>query len=110
MELITGGIYQGKKEYALNVLKVPEKNIIDNFNETVKELLSDGKDPDFYIDDILKNHPDAVIIVDEVGCGIIPLDKTERNYRVVLGRLTCTLSENAEHVYRVTAGLGIKLK
>lgn len=110
MELITGGRYQGKKEYAENVLGYAQENIICDFNETVKDMLSKGLDPALYVDDILKNRQDAAVIAEETGCGIIPSDPKEREYRTAVGRLVCALSENAEHVYRVTAGLGIRLK
>lgn len=110
MELITGGRYQGKKEFAETGLGVSNENIISDFNETVKKLLEEGRDPYKYVEDIIKNRPDAVVIADEVGCGIIPADEKEREYRQIAGRLVCILSENSEHVYRVVAGLGIKLK
>ena len=110
MELITGGRYQGKKEFARNELGASEENIISNFNEIVKKILEEGKVPYIYVEDIIKNRPDCVVIADEVGCGIIPADEKERLYRQITGRLVCVLSENSEHVYRVVAGLGIKLK
>lgn len=110
MELITGGIYQGKREYAVNTLHIPQENIIDDFNDTVREMLLKGEDVNAWLDALVKARPQCAVIVDEVGCGIVPPDPKEREYRMVLGRLACVLSERAEHVYRVVAGLGIRLK
>lgn len=110
MELITGGKYQGKRKYALNTLRVSEDRIVEGLNEKVRELLKEGKDPESYAKALLEEKPDAVIICDEVGCGVIPLEEKDREYRIAMGRLECFLSERAEHVYRVAAGLGIKLK
>ena len=110
MVLITGGKYQGKREYAKEALGADDKDIIDDVNENVRRLCSDRSGTGEYLARLLKDYPDAFVIADEEGCGIIPLDDFEREYREVLGRFICALSKEAEHVYRVCAGLGIKLK
>jgi len=51
-----------------------------------------------------------IIICDELGCGIIPLDASDRQYREDVGRIMCSLAEKAGHVYRVICGIGQKLK
>ena len=40
----------------------------------------------------LEKHPDTVIICEEVGNGIVPLDSFEREYRERLGRLLCEIA------------------
>lgn len=55
-------------------------------------------------------HPDSVVICDEVGCGVTPLDRMDRDWREMVGRICCTLAVEAEAVYRVHCGLGVRIK
>lgn len=133
MVLITGGKYQGKREFAVNILKFPQEKIIDNLNEKVMESVREKTAPEELIEsvrakstseepaenvrtkseieELIEDIPeDSAVIIDEAGCGIIPADPLEREYREKMGRIGCLLSERAESVYRVAAGLGIRLK
>ena len=58
----------------------------------------------------LEKHPDTVIICDEVGSGIVPLDSFEREYRERLGRLLCEIAAKAERVERIVCGIGQRIK
>ena len=59
---------------------------------------------------LLVENASAVLIMDEVGCGIVPLDAFERQYREVVGRVGCRLAQEASHVERIVCGLGQVLK
>ena len=58
----------------------------------------------------LKEHPDCVIISDEVGNGIVPVDPFEREYRERLGRMLIEIASRAERVERVICGIGQRIK
>lgn len=45
------------------------------------------------------------VIVDEVGCGIVPIDADERAWREAAGRLSCELAKRACAVVRMVAGV-----
>lgn len=51
-----------------------------------------------------------MILCDEIGCGVVPLDPTEREWREVTGRICCKLAEKAERVDRIFCGLNMRLK
>lgn len=51
-----------------------------------------------------------VIITDEVGNGIVPLEKAEREYRDIVGSIQIKLAEKAEGVYRVICQLSQRIK
>ncbi len=51
-----------------------------------------------------------IVICNEVGCGIVPLDADERAWREQVGRACCTLAESAEQVIRLCCGLPQYLK
>ena len=51
-----------------------------------------------------------IVIVDEVGGGVVPIDSGERSAREASGRLACLLAERAAMVVRVFAGIPQVLK
>ena len=107
MVLIIGGAAQGKKRYA-------EENYPDArlflLNDWAKKLFDDGKDPLKELDPEMLRSEDLVVITEEVGNGIVPLDKAEREFRECIGRLQVETAAKAKEVIRVICGLGIKIK
>ncbi|WP_419571008.1 bifunctional adenosylcobinamide kinase/adenosylcobinamide-phosphate guanylyltransferase, partial [Ruminococcus sp.] len=58
----------------------------------------------------LEKWKNAVVISQEVGCGLVPVEPEQRRFREAVGRLNCLLAESAETVERVCCGLGMRLK
>jgi adenosyl cobinamide kinase/adenosyl cobinamide phosphate guanylyltransferase len=73
-------------------------------------MLKEGEDIYSLVDRILANNPDIVIIVDELGCGIVPMDPYDRMYRELTGRICCKLAKEAKEVHRVISGIGMVIK
>lgn len=59
---------------------------------------------------IYNANPDRILVTDEIGYGIVPIDAFEREYREETGRICCLLAEKSEEVWRVCCGLGQRLK
>ena len=55
-------------------------------------------------------HPNCVMISDEVGNGIVPVDAFEREYRERTGRILVELARRADEVERVICGIGQRIK
>lgn len=126
MVLITGGAFHGKLEYALNLTGIPKEDIINGKNCTMEDLLNKPlvnhfhlwidrilrEDRDIYelINLIQTENPNLIIIVDELGCGIVPMDPYDREYREVTGRVCCEIAKIAKKVHRVTCGIGMVIK
>ena len=55
-------------------------------------------------------NPGVVILCDEVGCGVVPVDPAERAWREETGRLCCELAQKADRVERIFCGLSMVLK
>lgn len=111
MRLIIGGRAQGKT--ALAQERYPGAVIWDEFHLFVKESLAKGMEPAQIWEEVLKRmdvQPDLIIISDEIGNGIVPMDREERRYREETGRLLCKIAERAESVERVICGIPVKLK
>ena len=52
----------------------------------------------------------VIVISDEVGNGIVPVDGFEREWREWVGRLLIRLAKQADRVERVICGLGQRIK
>lgn len=53
----------------------------------------------------LSEQNDKILIGDEIGCGIIPLDVIEREYREIYGRMMCRIAQDARRVTRIVCGV-----
>ena len=53
---------------------------------------------------------DCVFCADEIGCGILPAERKERELRDEVGRVLCAIARRADEVYRVFAGIGVRIK
>ena len=123
MIMITGGAYQGKTAYAMRKFGISENDIADgadcsfeklktarcikNYHELVKRL--DGECISF-TNELCRVNSNAVIIIDEIGCGIIPLEKSERIWRENVGRCGCMIARNCEKVIRIVCGIPTPIK
>ena len=110
MELIIGGYAQNKVEYAKSL--EPDAEIINDLHLMIKGCLEAGMNSDKIWQEIRTRMAAAeecgkkiIIISDEIGGGIVPLDAFERQWREVTGRILCKLAEEAEKVTRIVMGL-----
>ena len=69
-----------------------------------------GECPEEKIKEYLEAHPQCIIISDEIGGGLVPMDAFEREYRERTGRILVELANGAEEVERVICGIGQKIK
>ena len=58
----------------------------------------------------LQKEPDCILISDEIGNGIVPIDAFERQYREKTGRILVETAKKADKVVRVICGVGQILK
>lgn len=127
MILITGGAYQGKTSLAFEMAGIEAVGkladgcaspyeaayvcpVILHYHEYIKRLLADGQDPAAFTAKVMAENPDAVITVNELGCGIVPIDPDDRRYREASGRMSVLLARKAKEVYRVVCGIPARIK
>ena len=109
MKLYIGGAYQGQAELARE--ENPGKVLYPDFHETIrKAVLADGLDPRAFAEQFCRDHPEAVVIANEVGAGVVPMAAEDRAFREAVGRVLCVLARNAEQVTRCVCGIGVRLK
>ncbi len=126
MKLVIGGYAQGKLDYVLSkyhlnknivwdsVLPdctlVKETIIINHLHLWIKNCMLEGRCPEEEILLFLDSCQDCIIISDEVGNGIVPINAFEREYRERVGKILIQVAERAEEVERVICKIGQKIK
>lgn len=105
MILIIGGAYQGKTEYAKEHFG-GEYQLVEEYHEVVRKQMQEGKNPLKEAEKLLERGENLVVISNEVGYGLVPLEEEERKYRECVGRVNCFLAQQAEQVIRVVCGIG----
>lgn len=68
------------------------------------------KSSEDFAKELYTKNPDLIIVTDEIGYGIVPLDPKERVYREQVGRICTALAKESEEVYRVICGIGTRIK
>ncbi len=108
MKLYIGGAWQGQNELAIR--ENPAAPIWDNFHETIRAAVQRGEDPREFARAFCLNEPDAVVIANEVGAGVVPIAKDDRAFREAVGRALCIIAQEAESVTRAVCGIGVRIK
>ncbi|MDE7176560.1 MAG: bifunctional adenosylcobinamide kinase/adenosylcobinamide-phosphate guanylyltransferase [Lachnospiraceae bacterium] len=130
MKLIIGGTAQGKLVYVLQKYGLQENMvwdgslpneindierkrnpiIINHLHQWIKNCMISGGCPEDEIMSFLDCNEDCILICDEVGNGIVPIDPFEREYRERVGRILVQLAKRADEVERIICGIGQKIK
>lgn len=129
MKLIIGGYAQGKLNYAVTKFNVAEDHvfegvlpsseeaekleesvIVSSLHKWIKKRIKEGGRPEEEISAFVKKNANVIIICDEIGNGIVPMDPFERVYRERTGRILVKLASEADEVVRVVCGIPQKIK
>ena len=118
MRLIIGGAFQGKKEYVKEQFGIREHQITDGaeadfdaifrcvcmtqFHQWVKRGLQEGW--------LLKENPQVILVSNELGYGVVPIEAFDREYRELTGRLCTRIAAKSRQVIRVICGIGTVIK
>ena len=127
MILITGGAYHGKRNYAKQMypgidfvdgISCAEETIfacqgMDHFHSYIENRMREGKKlPELLkmVEKLKRENPEIVLITDEIGYGIVPVDAFYREYREIHGRVCTQIAAEAKEVHRVICGIGTVIK
>lgn len=131
MIMVTGGQCQGKLEFVYEYIKNEKMDIsneeiadgeTDGFEAAftypvvrhlelyIRRIMEKGESVPVFVDRLLKDNKGAIVMTDEIGSGIVPIDPFEREYRETVGRQCQKLAAASETVFRVVMGIGIKIK
>ncbi len=126
VKVYIGGANQGKLDLACieNHKRVEEACICENcgredifsakliygLHHYIRRFVFSEEEKDILIERLRAENTQAIIICDEVGCGVVPIDKREREYRELTGRIMTELAKTADEVIRVFCGIGGRIK
>ena len=126
MIMITGGAFSGKKDYVKERFGFSDEEILNGENCSleavfsakciadyqliVKRLLEENADVQTFTERLCKENPNAVVIINEIGAGIIPLEKNDRIWREETGRSGCLIARNSSEVIRLACGIPTTIK
>lgn len=124
LTIYIGGAFQGKAAYAGQ--QYPELKLTDGANCKLEELqicrgmnqfhsftrrwLAEGRTKEFLLEVIEKNENLQLLISDEIGYGLVPVDDFEREYREFHGRIMTEVAEIAKRVERIVCGIPNRIK
>ena len=119
MELVIGGAYQGKRDFAKEKFALADSDIYTSTEDSEPDwsarCLEHVERYVFYC--VINDQPvseklreDAVVLCDDIFCGVVPIDPMERAWREETGRLMGRVTAQAASVHRVFCGLGLRLK
>ncbi len=126
MIIVTGGAYQGKLAVAKSLCKkenpviaegkeasleeLEQADIIAQLHLYIRRLLEKGIEPEKQVEELCRKNPQVILEITQLGCGVVPMDAFDRNYREQVGRISCKIAESAEAVYMVNCGIAKRLK
>lgn len=136
MEVYAGGRSQGKLEYVLkkkglgkdvvvdgsNLKTVCGSNgkllieldnkylVVDHFHELTRNYANIPEVLYGFVEKLVNERDDIIIISDQVGGGIVPLDRADMEWRELHGRIMCKLVGHTSHFERIICGIGQVIK
>ena len=109
MKLYIGGAWQGQEELAR--AENPAGELFCDFHETIREaVLAHGQEPRSFARAFCEAHPEAVVVANEVGAGVVPMEADDRAFREAVGRALCIIAQEAQQVTRCVCGIGVRIK
>lgn len=124
MDLIIGGSYQGKLDFAREKYHLKDwdvfscsgceidfsKPCIHHLEEFVLACVQHNIDPVQYFKQHWEDWRQSVLICQDMSCGVVPLGAEMRQWRQATGLLCQFLSREASSVSRIFCGLEQRLK
>lgn len=126
MKFIIGGSYQGKLAFAQQEFALKgediflctkdttsidfDKKCIAYIDQYALNAIRSGIEPADVFKANIEKLKDAILIANDVSCGIVPIDPDLRAWREACGRLNNYLARESESVFRLFCGLPQKIK
>jgi hypothetical protein len=126
MILIFAGKYQGKLHYALERFHLAEsdvyrcksddsampgkKKILYEIDEWILALVKKDMDVEEAVRHLIGAHHDAIVLCNDISCGVVPLDPVLRKWREAVGRSLAMLSQASDEVIRVFCGIATRIR
>ncbi len=122
MELIIGGQYQGKTDWAKAEFSLSDgafavcegvclpqgSRAVCHLERYTRACAEAGLDPCEVTD--FAALEGKILLCDEISSGLVPMDPIDRKWRDLTGHFLARLAKQADHVTRIFCGLPLTLK
>lgn len=126
MILIFGGVYQGKLAYAMerfgltqtdvhrcgdDDIAIPEnKRAIYEIDRWVLALVRAERDVSEAVAELIAQNENAIVICNDISCGVVPIDPGMRKWREEVGRALGTIARSCDEVIRLFCSIPTRVK
>jgi len=107
----------GAQVVIIDCLTFLVSNVLGQFigptGDNIDELLAEkavNREIDELIDCLNRIPASFIIVTNEVGTGLVPVNRVGRAYRDLLGKANQRLAERTDEVYLMVSGLPVKIK
>ena len=69
-----------------------------------------GRETEGLAGELIRKNPGILLVSDEIGYGVVPVDAFDRAYRERVGRICTELASFSKKVVRVVCGIGTVIK
>ena len=118
--LIIGGAHQGKRALATRLFSLHGSDFVDGETCSLADIQAaravnglhryTRRQTGWDAQTLLDTLQGKIVLCDEIGCGVVPFEKAQDDWREQTGRLLCDLAARADLVVRVYAGIGQAIK
>ncbi|MEI3187296.1 MAG: bifunctional adenosylcobinamide kinase/adenosylcobinamide-phosphate guanylyltransferase [Lachnospiraceae bacterium] len=84
-------------------------DLILNLHAFVRSVMKVGGDPRVFTRELLESAPE-IVTIDEVGCGIVPIDAFEREYRDEAGVAGQLFASHADQAFRTICAIPQRIR
>ena len=78
--------------------------------QNIQKGLKLGWDFDGITERLLQENPELILISNELGYGVVPMEAFDRTYRETTGRICTKIAAESQMVIRVVCGMGMVIK
>ena len=124
LKLVTGGAFQGKYAWASaeypglswtdgGICSLDEIHTFQGMNRFhlfIRRWLEAGREKEELTDLILERQGEIVLVWDEIGCGLVPIDASDREFREAVGRICTELAAEAVRADQLVCGIARRVK
>ena len=126
MIIIFGGAYQGKLAYAMERFGLTRddvytcgdgdtampggKPVIQGLDRWIFALVQADKDVLQEMRQFAQLNGDAIVICDDISCGVVPADPELRKWREAVGRSLGMLAQGSDEVIRMFCSIPTRIK
>jgi hypothetical protein len=83
--------------------------LIYELDKWILALVKSGIDVDSAVKRFIAGNRDAIVICNDISCGVVPVDAVQRAWREAVGRALAALAHESDEVVRLFCGIPTRM-